>query len=277
MKEVIKIFEITMKQEVQSIRVFPGGFSNDNYIINNDYIFRRKKHFIQPFYDSFYEKGIEEYIKDKSITIPCYYIDEKGNKITPFIHNGVHLSKSFANQDHIKLVAQKLRKLHNIDYQCEKNFSYFNRLIYYREEAFVHKHPLEDEIISLYNKYSSLYPLVPCHNDLNETNILCVGSDIFFIDFECACKNLALYDIYCFLSQNDITDKNIIYIFLKEYFQDNMIENIEQVTKDFFKINDLIRYYYSSMMFKKFKDKKYLDMATKCFFRLEKNELIFNE
>ena len=49
MKEVLKIFETTMKQEVQSICIFPGGFSNNNYLINNDYIMRRKKIYIQPF------------------------------------------------------------------------------------------------------------------------------------------------------------------------------------------------------------------------------------
>ena len=65
MKEVLKIFETTMKQEVQSICIFPGGFSNNNYLINNDYIMRRKKIYIQPFYDSICEKGIEEFLKDK--------------------------------------------------------------------------------------------------------------------------------------------------------------------------------------------------------------------
>lgn len=270
MKEVLKIFESTMRQEVRSICVFSGGFSNDNYLINNDYIFRRKKNFIQPFYNSTCEKGIEEFLKDKNITIPCYYIDEKGTKITPFIHNGVHLSKKFANEDHIKLIAKKLKMLHSINYKCETYFSYFNRVIYYREEAFVHKHPLEDEIIALYNKYASSYPLVPCHNDLNESNILCVGSDIFFIDFECACNNIALYDIYCFFTQNNIVDENLQNMFLKEYYQEEMIDNSAQVTKDFFLIHDLIRYYWAAMMFKKFKNKVYLDIATQSYYRLKK-------
>ena len=153
MKEVLKIFETTMKQEVQSICIFPGGFSNNNYLINNDYIMRRKKIYIQPFYDSICEKGIEEFLKDKNITIPCYYIDDKGTKITPYIRNGVRLLKNSTYLDHIKLIARKLKALHSIDYKCEKNFSYFDRVVYYREEAFVHKHPLEEEIITLYNKY----------------------------------------------------------------------------------------------------------------------------
>ena len=272
MKEVLKIFETTMKQEVQSICIFPGGFSNDNYLINNDYIMRRKKIYIQPFYDSICEKGIEEFLKDKNITIPCYYIDDKGTKITPYIRNGVRLLKNSTYLDHFKLIARKLKALHSIDYKCEKNFSYFDRVVYYREEAFVHKHPLEEEIITLYNKYASIYPLVPCHNDLNESNILCVGSDVFFIDFECASNNIALYDIYCFFAQNNIIDQNIQNVFLQEYFENKITFDIRQVTKDFFKINDLIRYYWASMMFKKFKNKIYLDIATESFSRLDSNK-----
>ena len=51
-----------------------------------------------------------------------------------------------------------------------------------------------------------------------------------------------------------------------------MIDDVKQVTKDFFKINDLLRYYWASMMFKKFKNKIYLDIATESFSRLDSNK-----
>ena len=61
MINILNTMQNKLKIKVNSIKYYDGGVSNENYLINNKYIYRRKKSFSQPFYSPECEKDIEEF------------------------------------------------------------------------------------------------------------------------------------------------------------------------------------------------------------------------
>ena len=230
---------------------------NNNYIINKKYLFRIKKNPSSLIEDKRIEKQIEEELVMKGITIPClYYSEKEGVKITKFIEEGENLSSIKLNKKILFATARKLKDLHNLKIKAPTDFNIEQKVQFYREEAFIEKHPLEDKILANIKKYYTNSDLCFCHNDLISKNILKCGKNIYFINLEFSANNNPYFDIFSFLSQNDISGKDKE-IFIDAYFYGKAPKNIKQISNDFSALLDLIWYYWSIMMYKNDYDPKY--------------------
>ena len=249
MKNIIKTFENVLKENVKSIYYYDGGISNNNYIINGEYIYREKKSFSQPFYSSLVEKEIEEFIKDKNITVPLIHINEEGVKITKFIKDAKDLSNITLNDNLLIKIAKKIKELHSYEYVCSKDFSPLERLDYYLESNPNPTRELNSIIINKIKKYYDNTKLIMCHNDLVPGNFLIKDDEVLIIDFEYASNNHPFFDVISFLSENNITDKKKIDLFINAYYDNNPPSNIEEMIEDFYDFSDLLWYNWSVMMY----------------------------
>ena len=250
MKNILNVMQNRLKINVNSIKYYDGGVSNENFLINNKYIFRRKKSFAQPFYNSKCEKNIEEFLKGKGITAPLVSIYDDGTKITEFLEDTKDLSSQVIDDELLVKIANKIREIHSYKYKAIKDFDPFGRLDYYLESNPNPKRELNNYIISKMKKYYTNTEMVMCHNDLVPGNILVDSNkEIKVIDFEYASNNHPFFDVISFLSENNITDKHQIDLFISTYYQNNLPENIEEMTNDFFNFLDLIWYNWSVMMY----------------------------
>ena len=52
MKSIITTMKENLNYDVKKIVYYDGGISNENFVIDDLYVYRRKKRFSQPFYSS---------------------------------------------------------------------------------------------------------------------------------------------------------------------------------------------------------------------------------
>lgn len=249
MKSIIKTMKDKLGITIDTISFYEGGVSNDNFLINNKYIYRRKKSFSQPFYDAKCEKEIELFFKNKDFTIDLIDIYDDGTKITKFIKNAQDLSKVELTDELLINIAKKLRELHNFKFKASKDFDPISRLHYYLESNRNPQKKLNRYIIDKIHKYYNNCDLIMCHNDLVPGNILIFNDNsIKFIDFEYAQNNHPFFDVISFLSENNITDQRQIDLFISTYYENKLPENIKEMTEDFFNFLDLLWYNWAVMM-----------------------------
>lgn len=249
MKNIIEICSKKLNVTVNKIEYYEGGVSNENFLINNKYIYRRKKSFPQPFYSSSCEKEIEEFIKDKNITVPLVSIFSDGTKITEYVNDATDLSHTSITDELLIKIAKKLKQLHSYKFKASNDFDPFTRLSYYMESNKNPYREITDLIVSKMKKYYENNELVLCHNDLVPGNILVVNDEIKIIDFEYASNNHPFFDVISFLSENNITDPKQIELFINTYYDNQLPPNIKEMTEDFYNFLDLLWYNWSVMMY----------------------------
>ncbi len=264
MKQIIDVFKKQLNIDVNSIQYYEGGVSNNNYLVNDKYLFRERKSYVQHFYNTQNEVAVEHYIVDKDITFPCLYISESGIKITEFVKDAKDLSTFKEIPDEIlEKIALKMKKLHDFKFKCLVDYSIDDHVSYYHENSHVSKLSRHDEILDKALSFVKDEELYLCHNDLLPGNILVKNNDVFFIDFEYASNNIPSYDIAMFLSKNHISNKSTIDKFLKYYYGDNVPENIYDQLSSFNDVINLILYYWNMMMFNTLHDDLYLKEANR--------------
>lgn len=250
MKNIVTTMKKNLGIDVENIHYYDGGVSNENFIINSKYVYRRKKSFAQPFYSPECEKEIEEFLKDKNITVPLVSIFDDGTKITEFVKDARDLSHIEITDELLIKIATKIKELHSYSFKASKDFDPLERINYYMESNQNPKRDIHEYIISKILKYYNNTPLCMCHNDLVPGNILVTkNGDIKIIDFEYASNNHPFFDVISFLSENDITDERQIKLFISTYYENNLPNNIEEMTTDFYNFLDLLWYNWSVMMY----------------------------
>ena len=250
MKSIITTMKENLNYDDKKIVYYDGGISNENFVIDDLYVYRRKKRFSQPFYSSKCELEIEKFLKDKDITVPLVDILENGIKITLLEKDAYDLSHQKLTDELLIKIAKKIRQLHDLKYVAINNFDPFTRLDYYLESNHNQKKEINDYIIKKIKKYYQNAELVLCHNDLVPGNLLVTkDGSIKIIDFEYASNNLPFFDVISFLSENNIEDKRQINLFINAYYDNNPPHNIEEMTEDFFNFLDLLWYNWSVMMY----------------------------
>lgn len=270
MKDIEKTMKEKLNIDATSIKFFVSGIINDNYIVNDRYLYRRRKDYSRFNLDALNEAKIEEKLKGTNITIPYLYIDQDV-KITEFISSASDLSHLGCVSDEALIaIANKLRELHSYHFKADSDFLPFNRIEEYYFNAHTPKLPMHDEIIERMRKYYKEQNLTLCHNDLVPGNIIYDNGQYYFIDFEYASNNVPFFDIASFLTSNDIEEPERQKLFLDTYYQHNIPSNINEMIEDFCVFLDLMWSYWSIMMFKIKKDSLYLEMAKKRASRLKK-------
>lgn len=250
MKSIIQTMKNKLNYDVKKIEYYDGGVSNDNYVLDDLYVYRRKKRFSQPFYSSKCELEIENFLRNKDITVPLVDIFEDGTKITLLEKEAFDLSHQKLTDELLIKIAKKIRQLHDLKYVASTDFDPFTRLNYYLESNHNPKRDLNEYIVNKVKKYYQNQELILCHNDLVPGNILVTkDASIKIIDFEYASNNHPFFDVISFLSENNIEDKRQIDLFIKAYYGNDLPENIEEMTQDFFNFLDLLWYNWSVMMY----------------------------
>ena len=264
MKQIIDVFKKELNIDVKSIQYYEGGVSNNNYLVNDKYLFRERKSYVQHFYDTKNEVNVEHFIVDKDITFPCLYITEEGVKITEFVKNAKDLSTYKEIPDDIlEKIAHKMKKLHDFKYKCLVDYSIDDHVSYYHENSHVEKLPNHDDVLSKALSIVKNEELYLCHNDLLPGNILVKDNDVYFIDFEYASNNIPTYDIAMFLSKNHISNKSTIDKFLKYYYGKDIPSDIYTQLDAFNNVINLILYYWNMMMFNTLHEDAYLKEANR--------------
>ncbi len=274
MKSIIDTMKSKLNYDVKKIEYYEGGISNENYVIDDKYVYRRKKRFAQPFYSAKAELEIEEFLKDKNITVPLVSIFENGTKITLLEKDALDLSNHQIDDEILIKVAKKIRELHSLRFVSSENFEPFNRLNYYLESNHNQKRDINNYIVNKIKKYYENADLVLCHNDLVPGNILITEKgEIKIIDFEYASNNLPFFDVISFLSENNIEDQRQIDLFINTYFDNNPPENVKEMTEDFFNFLDLLWYNWSVMMYHNLHEPIYYHICKAKALRLKKIDI----
>lgn len=243
--------------KIKSIRPIHQGVSNSNYLVNQQYVVRIKNE-----KEKFYKYKNEEEILHKTSNLflseLVTYLDKDGNKVSEYI-KGTHIFKGANNE--IIATAKMLKKLHSADIKTKIKFKALKRFYYYKNksdgETFQHENTIIKSVKKLYDKY----PLVLCHNDVVDNNLLFTKSASYLIDYEFAGKNIYLFDLASFLSENEITDKRRVELFLNTY--GFALSNLEELN-DMISFLNLLWYYWAL--------ERYNATKRKIFFTISKNK-----
>lgn len=237
-----------------SIKPIHEGVSNTSYLVNQRYVVRVKTE-KEHFYKYKNEKEILHKTSNLFISEFVTYLDKDGNKVSEYIQKA-HTFKAENNE--IIAAAKMLKKLHATDIKTRIKFKPFKRFYYYQKksdgEKFQHEEALISEVKKLYKKY----PLVMCHNDLVDNNLLFTKNASYLIDYEFAGKNIYLFDLASLISENNITDKRKIKLFLTTY--GFPLSNMDELTI-MIRFLNLLWYYWALERYNATKRKTFLNVV----------------
>lgn len=247
--------EAILKEKITSITPLYQGLSNENFLINDKYVFRQKN-----IGDIFYHPVAEQVFDNQTFLMhlspkPIHYF-KNGNRISKYIPNTRYLDKN--NENDFILIAKALSKLHSSKIKIKTKFSPLKRLNYYKKSIKPNLHIQSEKIIiKNYLKYKKTY--VPCHNDIVLGNMLFKDNKLYLIDYEYAALNDPYFDLASFISENDIMEQDKITLFLNTYFKGNAFET-NKLT-DFIHFLDLLWYYWAMYNYETKKKEIYLEIA----------------
>lgn len=195
------------------------GITNTSYLIDNKYVERviNKEIFRDPYNKPINEKRIIEAIRNEEfVENVISYNENTGEKISIFIDNTKRLSEEVSKEE-LELVGNVIKKLHSICIPELDEFEPFTRLDYYISHTPNEQRINSQYVVDLIKKVKKLYekyPLITCHNDIVRGNMLFKENKIYLLDYEYAGKNIALFDLASFISENNIDNKEKIKYFL---------------------------------------------------------------
>lgn len=220
MEKTLASLQQILKKPISSFVALTDGISNENYLVNDEYVVRIKNNVCDPFYNAQTERKIEQILKDNNFSNETILIDENGNKISKLLKNFRYINTTSLTD--VKSVALTLKKLHSVKISIPL-FDTFKRIEYYKSQINQLNHlnaDLEKTIINAIKKYPLELADV-CHNDIVKGNMLFSNDNLYLIDYEYAGKNDIYFDLASFISENDIDDNFIINEFLSTYFASN--------------------------------------------------------
>lgn len=240
--------------KIKSIVPMHEGVSNSSFLVNNKYVVRVKEE-KEHFYSYHQEKDILKKTAKEYLSEIVIYLDKDGNKVSEYIPN-THIFKG-TNKE-IKLAALMLKKLHNCKAKTKYMFQPFIRYAYYKRKAKHEDFPHEEIVLNKIKKIYKKYDYVICHNDCVDNNFLYSSTRSYLIDYEFASKNIALFDLASFLSENNITSQTKAKIFLDAYnFNYEYKEDLQYMIY----FENLLWFYWSMERYNSTKKKIYLSIS----------------
>ncbi len=140
----------------------------------------------------------------KKLGIDKSYVHEDGKngwKISYYIEETEPFD--FSNQKHFKMLCEHLKLLHNAEIKCGSEFDCFDEADKLIERLRLLDYVSAEEMDVLRKRISTVneniksdnWPVVLCHNDVFEPNLLISGEDLYLIDWEYAGDTDIGYDI----------------------------------------------------------------------------------
>ena len=256
-------FEEYMHKEARSVVLLNDGFTNENFLINDAYVFRIIKKDRDPSLSFKLEYEIYKMIEPLNISEKIKFFNENnGDKISGFVHNSRFYNPT-PNNEQILYLVRALKKLHNSGLDCKVYYDPFKKLTIYKkglEENLLLDQKYEKAIIKEYKAKFNKEELVLSHNDLVKGNLLFKYNGLTIIDWECASMNIAYFDLASFISENNLKEDQIDY-FLKKYFG-YKYTNIKRKKVDLVaRFQDILFYYWALYYYKKRGDEIYFSIA----------------
>ncbi|MBP5091031.1 MAG: phosphotransferase [Bacilli bacterium] len=208
-----------LKENILTIEEIHLGTSNETYLLNGKYIYRRKLLSDPPFFSPTNEAAILKAIEGKEIAPrQIAYDPVRGDKVESYLEGARWLEPK---KDDLLLFAPLLRKLHSLPIEGIAPFKTKERYEYYKSRSGedLGEEGLYKEIAPLLNGERAI-----CHNDIWAGNALISNGKAYLIDFEFAGINSPIFDLASLISENKITDKETIFAFLRVYYQKNDVE-----------------------------------------------------
>ena len=252
-KEIKEEFTNIIDKKIRSIEKLEGGFSNENYLINDAYVFRKVSPLKDESLSFIHEKEIYEAIEQLNCSDKViYYNVENGNKIAKYIH-GTRCYYQTPTDEQIIYVAKLIKKIQKSNIKVSFEYDAMNKINLYKSilppEVFVDKN-YEDKVFKEYLKIYEKYDLVLSHNDLVKGNLLFKFNGVFFIDREYASMNIPLFDLASFISENNLNNEQAS-LFLNKFYGAKLSQTIIKRLDIVIRFQDILFYYWALYNFKR--------------------------
>lgn len=248
----MQIAELDLKNAIK----LTGGISNDTYLVRET-VYRQSSSFHDP-----QNRYIDEYrmiraLRNKPFIEKVSFYDKKnGLKISEYIKNTKYID--FDDEEQIIKAANIIQTIHQIKIAKLGKFNPFKRLKFYQKGLPCPlRHPEYIKIIDKAKELYRKYPLVTSHNDLVKSNFLVRKNEMFLLDYEFSGKNIELFDIASFLSENEINNEKTAKIFRDAFLV--KYPDIDLTTM--IQFLDLFWYYWALYRYKGTKKPIYLIIA----------------
>ena len=252
-KEIKEEFTNIIDKKIRSIEKLEGGFSNENYLINDAYVFRKVSPLKDESLSFIHEKEIYETIEQLNCSDKViYYNVENGNKIAKYIH-GTRCYYQTPTDEQIIYVAKLIKKIQKSNIKVSFEYDAMNKINLYKSilppEVFIDKN-YEDKVFKEYLKIYERYDLVLSHNDLVKGNLLFKFNGVFFIDWEYASMNIPLFDLASFISENNLNNEQAS-LFLNKFYGAKLSQTIIKRLDIVIRFQDILFYYWALYNFKR--------------------------
>ncbi len=252
-KEIKEEFTNIIDKKIRSIEKLEGGFSNENYLINDAYVFRKVSPLKDESLSFIHEKEIYETIEQLNCSDKViYYNVENGNKIAKYIH-GTRCYYQTPTDEQIIYVAKLIKKIQKSNIKVSFEYDAMNKINLYKSilppEVFIDKN-YEDKVFKEYLKIYEKYDLVLSHNDLVKGNLLFKFNGVFFIDREYASMNIPLFDLASFISENNLNNEQAS-LFLNKFYGAKLSQTIIKRLDIVIRFQDILFYYWALYNFKR--------------------------
>ncbi len=271
-KEIKEEFTNIIDKKIRSIEKLEGGFSNENYLINDAYVFRKVSPLKDESLSFIHEKEIYETIEQLNCSDKViYYNVENGNKIAKYIH-GTRCYYQTPTDEQIIYVAKLIKKIQKSNIKVSFEYDAMNKINLYKSilppEVFVDKN-YEGKVFKEYLKIYEKYDLVLSHNDLVKGNLLFKFNGVFFIDWEYASMNIPLFDLASFISENNLNNDQAS-LFLNKFYGAKLSQTIIKRLDIVIRFQDILFYYWALYNFKRRHDEIFKIIGDEKLARIQK-------
>lgn len=252
----IKRVETLSKTKVKTIAFINNGITNDNYLINDAFIYKVKNPLISHQNNLKNETTLANYLSSRALTPRHHFFTNE--VIIDYLADTTFINCSNYDKYLAKLV-KAIKTIHDLPLQGFSGFNMFERLEFYQKSCNHESLKGLEKIIERTKYYYTKAKLTVTHNDLVNGNILVRNDELYLIDFEYCGINDPDFDVVSFLSENEFVDQEVRDEFYKCYYQEEEIP-FDKLTI-YFKFADALWYYWALYAYKKTKKAIFLQIA----------------
>jgi thiamine kinase-like enzyme len=202
------ILSLDLKFDIHSVKLLPTGITNQNYLVNNQFVLKVRQPESDPFFSYAQERTIADIFYCHNLS-PKYLMYNQQfhyslSQFLPASHKG-H-GPLYANKEIIQ-IAELITTYQSFACPLLKPFNLAERYNFYRSKC-ANDFLLvidEEKIIAEYNQTIDKSHLVLSHNDLVKNNFLFKGAKLYIIDFEFAGLNDSMFDDASFITENHLS------------------------------------------------------------------------
>lgn len=204
--------------EGASVRILPGGLTNNNYLVEND----RRRGVLKidaaprssPLNSRAEEAAVQKQGEQAGLASRVLYFDET-TYLVEYVEGDVWTQQHIEDDANLMRLAAALRKLHAMPL-TGRVFDAVSAADQYRAELEGANASIAKEHVALIESMRRPLNLCCCHNDLVAANILATP-DLRFLDWEYARDNDPFFDLATVVEHHELSDWQAEFL-LNAYF-----------------------------------------------------------